>query len=329
MSGNSLSEDATELRSRLFREIEQDLQQGASELARQCLRQLNTFARHLCREAHALTPEQVVEELLSLSQQLQQSRPSMAPLSNLLQLWQSTVTQNRFDNLHALEQAVTLATETIIQESLQATASIAEHAVQLIKDGATVMTHSRSSSVLKCFERLAKKHKNIQAIVTESRPGMEGRQLAKELAQLNITTHFITEAQIGLFVPRADVVLVGADTVLADAGLVNKSGTYLLALAAKANQVPFYACCENAKYSHLVSDTIHLESQTIEELQAPTSDNAELIQPHNIYFDITPAKLISAYITEHGLHLPETGCELYAEASLADKRASRGTYSSH
>jgi len=329
MSNNTLSTATHQLRRRLLREIEQDLQQGASELARQCLRHLSTFAAHLCQETNGLSPTQAVDELLSLCWDLQQCRPSMAPLSNLLRLWQNRLTQDCFDSIQALEQAVTQATEAIIQQSEQAGALIADHAVQLIKNEATVMTHSRSSSVLTCFEHLAAANKSIQAIVTESRPGMEGRQLAKELAQLNIKTHYITEAQMGLFAARADVVLVGADTVLADGGLVNKCGTYLLALAAKANQVPFYACCENAKYSHLVSDTIHLESQAAEELRAPTSGNADLIQPHNIYFDITPAKLISAYITEHGLQLPEVSREFYAEASLADKRAKRGIFSAH
>ena len=101
---------------------------------------------------------------------------------------------------------------------------------------------------------------------------------------------------MGLFLGQADLVLVGADTILADGGVVNKAGTYLLALAAKASDAPFHVCCEGFKFSR--KHTVRLEEMDPSELNAPKMPNLSV---RNTYFDLTPADLISAWITEQGV----------------------------
>ena len=104
---------------------------------------------------------------------------------------------------------------------------------------------------------------------------------------------------MGLFVQHADVALVGADTIANDGSVINKAGTYLLALAARDKGIPFYVCCESFKYSQLAAAAIPLEDHDPAELNAPRLPN---IKPHNIYFDITPAPLISVWVTERGMY---------------------------
>jgi translation initiation factor 2B subunit (eIF-2B alpha/beta/delta family) len=165
----------------------------------------------------------------------------------------------------------------------------------LIGPDKTIITHSLSSTVLKVFELLGSR---ARAIITESRPPAEGRLLAEKLSSLGIATDFISDQQMGLFAQHADAALVGADTIARDGSVINKAGTYLLALAARDRGRPFYACCESFKYSDLNAADIPLESHDAAEINPPVLSK---ITPHNVYFDITPAYLVTSWITEIGI----------------------------
>ncbi len=138
----------------------------------------------------------------------------------------------------------------------------------------------------------------VAAIVTESRPLNEGYLLAGRLGAMGVPTTLITDAQMGLFVERADVVVAGADSVSADGSLVNKAGTYPLALAARERGLPFYVCCESFKRRPPGMVEPALEEMNGGELGAPKMVG---VTAKNIYFDVTPAALISAWFDENGM----------------------------
>ena len=173
--------------------------------------------------------------------------------------------------------------------------SAAYNAAELIGKGKTIITHSQSSTVVGVFEHLAA---DVKVIVTESRPPGEGRILAEKLSRLGIVTDFISDQQMGVFVKHADVALVGADTIAEDGSVINKAGTYLLALAAREQKVPFYVCFESIKFSSKPSADIGLEKHDPAELNPPQLPHVET---HNIYFDVTPSNLVTAWITEEGV----------------------------
>lgn len=312
---SNLHHKADQFRAKLIQDIKEDRCHGASELARRALDGLAEYSQLL--ESHSAN--EMSSGLIQLAQDLQKTRPSMAPINNLMQLWLDSFSQSHYTSQLSVASYAQKTAQRLKWQSQQAVAAIAQYSTDLIRDRWTVMTHSNSASVRACYEVLSTK--NIEAIVTESRPGLEGKQLAKAISSLGITTHYITDAQIGLFVPHADVVMVGADTVLADGSVVNKSGTYLLALAAKANRVPFYVCCESFKLSDLLANTIQLERKATDELNPPYS---ALISAHNIYFDITPARLITSYITEFGPRL--TMSKMSDLAPNLKKKSSHNAY---
>ena len=111
--------------------------------------------------------------------------------------------------------------------------------------------------------------------------------------------HYITDAQAGMFVARADMVVVGADAILADGALVNKVGTYLIALAARDAGVPLYVCGESFKCTDLHSGEAILEAKSGSELRPPPVPG---IKAHNLYFDLTPAELITGWISNEDLN---------------------------
>ncbi len=222
-------------------EIATDRARGASELARRCLAILAESAS----VSPARNPAMLRDRLMAQAVSLAATRPSMAPIQNLLGRWRQELTALP---LHDLDTARWFAMNTALalaQVSELAVSRIAEHAMDFLGTGRTLMTHSSSSTVVAICHQL--KDHDLHMIVTESRPLREGRRLAEQLSAWAVPTTYITDAQMGLFVSQADAVIVGADSLLADGSIVNKAGTYLLALAAQDRKVPFYACCESFK----------------------------------------------------------------------------------
>lgn len=276
-------------------EIRDDRVRGASELARRCLAVLARAARALPAE-HAV---ELRERLLSLSAQLAEARPSMTPIGNLLRRWGDCLTIDAATDLAAARERAAEGAETLIVASRRAVADCAAHAARLLGSGRTVMTHSVSSTVLETCRLL--KDRGLRMIVTESRPLEEGRRLAERLSAWKVPTLYITDAQMGLSVAWADAVLVGADSVLADGSVVNKAGTYPLALAARDRGIPFYVCCERCKRRDADDPPPELEEMSPAELNAP---NWPGVTVRNVYFDITPARLVTAWIDETGASEP-------------------------
>ncbi len=273
-------------------EIRNDRTRGASELARRSLELLAEAARTRL----AVDAMELREHLLTLAAELSAARPSMAPVQNLLRRWRDGLTIPADLDLSSARRLAAEQAEALIAASRRAVADCAAHAARRLGPGRTVMTHSLSSTVVEVCRLL--KDAGLRMIVTESRPLGEGRQLAERLSAWNVPTLYITDAQMGLFVAQADAVLVGADSVLADGAVVNKAGTYLLALAARDQGVPFHVCCESFKWRAADQPPPELEEMAPAELGLP---DWPAVTVRNVYFDITPARLVSGWIDETGV----------------------------
>lgn len=275
----------------LIKQIRDDREHGASELARQCL---DGLAQH-AHSSDINDPYALQKQLVEFAKELQKTRPTMAPIVNLVGQWITAVTELSVSNVDELRAEASKRAEKLIQASNDAVSKAALNTADLIGPDKTIITHSLSSTVIAAFEKLAPR---VKAIITESRPPGEGRRLAAKLSELGIATDFISDQQIGVFVQRADVALVGADTIAADGSLINKAGTYLLALAARDQGIPFYVCFESFKRSQLAAADIPLERHNPAELDPPKLAH---VKAHNVYFDITPSHLITAWIMEQGI----------------------------
>jgi len=118
----------------------------------------------------------------------------------------------------------------------------------------------------------------------------------------------ITDAQMGLTIPDTDLVLVGADTILLDLAVVNKTGTYLSALVSHTHSRDFFVAADTYKINaDMDSRNCVLESKSGREVWPQHEKQCD-----NVYFDITPAKLISGFITEKGI-LDPAGMKPYVQ----------------
>ncbi|MCX7611857.1 MAG: hypothetical protein N2043_09755, partial [Ignavibacterium sp.] len=109
-------------------------------------------------------------------------------------------------------------------------------------------TISFSKTILDVVKIVAKEKKKLKVFVLESRPVFEGRKLASELCKINVDVTLIVDALMCYAVKNSDTVLVGADQILKNGNVVNKIGSYPLAICAKKFNKPFYVIADKSKF---------------------------------------------------------------------------------
>lgn len=208
----------------------------------------------------------------------------------------------------------------VIREQLGFEEKLGEAGAELIKPGDNIMTHCHSGAVagagyggraLSVIRKAHEQGKRIHVFVNETRPYLQGARItAWELKRFGIPFTLITDNMSGFFMEKGKVnlVVVGSDRVARNGDLANKIGTYLHALAAKDNGVPFYT----ATSSH----TIDLGCPSGNDIPVEMRDPNEVLQiaghpiaepgTQALYpgFDITPARLIAGIVTERGVIRP-------------------------
>ncbi len=273
-------------REQLIQTIRNDQTSGAAQLAELALQGLQAW---LAQEAVS------AGELNEVLDDLKHSRPSMVALANALDRCQDQFEQ--FPDPDNVSAAASDTVARVLDQLTRAGQEVAKHAAELVSDGAVILTHSRSSQILQFIQQLSQQSRRFSVICTQSSPGNEGFTLAEELDQLAIEVTVITDAQLGLFVPEASLAVVGCDTWLTDNHFVNKSGTYLLALAAREHNLPVWVLADSFKQGAQSHRTVGLEEMAVDEIGAP--DGAH-IHPRNIYFECVPSRLVTGRVSEKG-----------------------------
>jgi len=147
------------------------------------------------------------------------------------------------------------------------------------------MLISYSSTIFNLL--LKNKEKNLNIYVLESRPLLEGRRVAEKLSYY-FQTNLIIDAAIGKFINQIDLVLIGIDSVLREVSIINKIGTYPLALLAKSNKIDVYAVGDSFKYNlrSQYGQEIIIEKKPSQEIYNKKTNNN--LRIHNYYFEVTP-----------------------------------------
>lgn len=205
----------------------------------------------------------------------------------------------------------------IYQEDIDANRSIGRYGAPLIPDGATVLTHCNAGALatagdygtaLGVIRGARDAGKRVAVIADETRPFLQGMRLtAWELAKDNIPVTVITDNMAGHIMKskKVDCVVVGADRIAANGDTANKIGTYMVAVLAKQNNIPFYVAApvSTLDLSLFTGELIPIEERAAREVtHIGTHQMApEGVQVHNPAFDITPNELITAIITDKGV----------------------------
>ena len=233
------------------------------------------------------SPDEQMQRLYAAAHALGQARPAMAALAGAVARIMSAAAGG--------PTAIAQEAQHVRERYDHALEDITRHARPLL--GGTLMTDSVSGTVLDVLVACAAQI--VRVIALEGRPRYEGRDTALALAQRGIPVTLITDAQADIFLPQCQAVVVGADSVLASGDVLNKAGTALVAWAARGHHVPFYVLCETLKITprRWTGDLGQLEEKEAEEvLEQPIAG----VTARNFYFDRTPARLVTAIITEDG-----------------------------
>jgi len=223
------------------------------------------------------------------------------------------------DNPQTLSDLVVEEAKIMAQEDITVNKNIGKNGAKLLNDGDVVLTHCNAGSLatvqygtaLAPIRAAIEDGKKISVIADETRPRLQGARLtAYELQYDKIPVKVISDTSSGLLMRlgKVDKVIVGTDRVSSDA-VFNKIGTYLVALAAKDNGIPFYVAAPTSTLS--LQDTV--DDVTIEQRDATEVSNVlgkvrivpEGVECLNYAFDITPFRLVSGIITEDGVFSPE------------------------
>jgi methylthioribose-1-phosphate isomerase len=194
--------------------------------------------------------------------------------------------------------------------------AIGRNGAALVPDGKTVLTHCNAGALatagygtaLGVIRAAVTAGKNIDVFADETRPFLQGARLtAWELQQDNIRTTLITDNMAGHFLRsgRIGCVVVGADRIAANGDVANKIGTYSVAVLARENGIPFYVAAPVSTLDLTLAsgDQIPIEQRAAREV---TEVFGVPVAPENIgvenpAFDVTPAKYVTAIITERGV----------------------------
>ncbi|HEX7677608.1 MAG TPA: S-methyl-5-thioribose-1-phosphate isomerase [Thermoanaerobaculia bacterium] len=211
---------------------------------------------------------------------------------------------------------LTAEAQSMFREDVEANKRIGRYGAELLGESVTVLTHCNAGALatagygtaLGVIRAAVEGGKRVAVFADETRPYLQGARLtAWELKQENIDVTLITDSMAGHFFQqgRFDAVIVGADRIAANGDTANKIGTYTVAVLANAHGVPFYVA---APLSTIDVNTPTGAGIEIEERSAAevTSMNGVSIAPDGINvrhpaFDVTPARLISAIITDRGV----------------------------
>ena len=223
---------------------------------------------------------------------------------------------NLFWALERMKQAKDLEAEAkaIFAEDLAANLAIGRHGAALIPQGARILTYCNTGALATSGHGTAlgvirsSKAKNISVIACETRPYLQGARLtAWECMQEGIPCTLIADNMAGHLMSRGevDVAIVGADRIAANGDVANKIGTYTVAVLAKRHGIPFYVAAPLSTFDPKIPDGSHIpiEERAAEELTGYRDRRwaPQGVKVRNPGFDVTPAELVTAIITENGV----------------------------
>ena len=244
------------------------------------------------------------------------SRPTAVNLFWALERMKRAAERARGRGGRAVKRALLAEARAIRDEDAQMCRSIGRHGQRLVRDGCGVLTHCNAGALataeygtaLAPLYRAHERGRRFHVWVDETRPLLQGARLTMwELQQAGIACTLICDSMAAAVMRqgKAHLVLVGADRIAANGDTANKVGTYGLAVLARHHGLPFYVAAPSSTFDLSIrsGDEVPIEERAAEEVtegfgRRTAPAGAKVYSPA---FDVTPARLITAIITERGL----------------------------
>lgn len=274
-----------------------------------------------------LEGQKFLSKMKEVSKELAATRPTAVNLFWAIDSIEKVIDQNSHRNPREVSEQILKTAEEIAGNDIATNRAIGEFGSSIVPQTANILTHCNTGSLatvdfgtaLGVIRSAHRQGKRVHVFVDETRPRLQGARLtAWELVQDEIPATLIPDNASGMLMKdrRVNLVLVGADRIALNGDTANKIGTYNVAVIARENNVPFYVVAPTT--------TIDFGIQSGEEIVIEERDAREVthidetviapegIKVYNPAFDVTPAKYITAIITEKGIIRPPFADKLRA-----------------
>src|SRR5215510_14468947 len=269
--------------------------------------------------ARSLRPGDLSRDFERLCRGFATTRPTAVNLFWAIQRMRRVFTRNQHRPIDTLRMLLEREALAMHDEDVAANRRMGEYGAALIEDGATILTHCNAGALatagygtaLGVVRAAREAGKRVQVIACETRPFLQGARLtAWELKRDSIPVTLITDNMAAHCMARGRItcVIVGADRVAANGDVVNKIGTYAHAVVAARHGIPFYVAAPISTVDLACPDGAHIPieersprevTHLFERQIAPSG-----IRVANPAFDVTPAELVTAIITDRGIARP-------------------------
>jgi methylthioribose-1-phosphate isomerase len=259
--------------------------------------------------------ESLRTRLEDVAARINATRPTAVNLAWALDRMRSV--WNAARDVQVMAEALTREAHTILSEDLAMSAAMTAHGATLLNDGDAVLTHCNTGGLatggggtaLGAVFAAAAKHRRLHVYANETRPLLQGARLtAWECVQRGVPVTVLVEGAAASLLSsgRVACILVGADRIAANGDVANKVGTLGLAIMARRARVPFYVVAPSSSIDGTLSHGAHIkiEHRAQDEVVrfAGVSTTPDGVVAYNPAFDVTPAELVDAIVTERGVH---------------------------
>ncbi|MCK4423887.1 MAG: S-methyl-5-thioribose-1-phosphate isomerase [Candidatus Omnitrophica bacterium] len=259
------------------------------------------------------------KELKKVCKYLAASRPTAVNLFWALDRMQKTAAQNFSKTVTQIKKILLKEAKQILEEDRRICRKMAGYGAGLIKNNDTLLTHCNAGALatadygtaLGVMYMAREKGKKIKVYADETRPLLQGARLTTwELMKHKIDVTLICDnmAAVVMQEGKIDKVIVGADRIASNGDAANKIGTYGLAVLARAHGIPFYVAAPVSTFDPELKSgkQIPIEQRKPEEITACVGRRIApcKVKVYNPAFDVTPARLVTAFITEKGVIKP-------------------------
>jgi methylthioribose-1-phosphate isomerase len=264
----------------------------------------------------SLSPKDFRRKLFAICDEIAQARPTARNLFWALQRMKKIFDRTKHSSQRDLVDELVNEAKRICSEDIEINRQMGKYGSKIIADGDNILTHCNAGALatagygtaLGVIRAAHEQDKKLHVYVDETRPVLQGARLtAWELKKEKIPFTLITDNMAGFLMQqeKIDKIIVGADRIAANGDTANKIGTYSLAVLACAHGIPFYVAAPQSTIdvSLKTGAAIPIEERRNEEVthfkgvrSAPAGTKV-----YNPAFDVTPARFITAIITEKGI----------------------------
>ncbi|MHB8880717.1 MAG: S-methyl-5-thioribose-1-phosphate isomerase [Thermodesulfovibrionales bacterium] len=278
------------------------------------------------QQIRAETIEDFTKKLEPVYKTLLETRPTAVNIQWAVNRFRAFIQSHRDAGMQDLRELLIGEAKKVLEEDIALNRAIGLWGAQFIRDGDTILTHCNAGSLATggygtatAPMRVAKEQgKKFSVIADETRPVLQGARLtAWELMEDGIPVTLITDNTAGALMQKGeiDLAIVGTDRTVRNGDVANKIGTYTVAVLCKEHGIPFYVAAplSSIDFSIPTGDLIPIEERDpgeVTHIFGTCRVAPEGVRVRNLAFDVTPARYVTAIITEKGAFRPKDLKEL-------------------